>query len=262
MMRDDGQIKLMDFGIARFLDESQVTLTGALVGSPAFMSPEQAREDGLDTRSDLFSLGTLLFYLVTGHLPFSGSNASVILKNIIEGNRPHITELAPSMSASLADVVEQLLSVHREDRQNSARQVYEQLLACHARSASITPTPSDPSRYLDEPAAYSEDPLVRVAARGGRGLMAAGEQLSALRLFNRFSRWTRTTKKPCPSSRTSMACRRQRTATEWCGSHPRRCWPWAPSASCGLSGTSRPPGTTHPNHCSKRPWLSRRGFLR
>src|SRR5690606_9297510 len=76
MIRCDGAIKLMDFGIARFLDESQVTMTGALVGSPAFMSPEQARELPLDQRSDLFALGTMLFYLVSGHLPFSGSNPS------------------------------------------------------------------------------------------------------------------------------------------------------------------------------------------
>jgi len=88
MVRADGRVKLMDFGIARFLDESQVTMTGALVGSPAFMSPEQAKEEDLDQRSDLFSLGTLLFYLVTGSFPFSGSNPSLILKNIIEGNRP------------------------------------------------------------------------------------------------------------------------------------------------------------------------------
>ena len=71
MIRYDGTVKLMDFGIARFLDESQVTMTGALVGSPAFMSPEQATEGDLDARSDLFSLGTLLFFLASGHLPFA-----------------------------------------------------------------------------------------------------------------------------------------------------------------------------------------------
>ena len=84
MVRFDGTVKLMDFGIARFLDEVQVTMTGALVGSPAFMSPEQAKEMPLDPRSDLFSLGTVLFYLTTGCLPFSGSNPSLILKNVIE----------------------------------------------------------------------------------------------------------------------------------------------------------------------------------
>jgi len=127
MIRGDGTVKLMDFGIARFLDESQVTMTGALVGSPAFMSPEQAREGGLDARSDLFSLGTLLYHLVTGHLPFSGSNPSLILKNIIEGNRPNVAELAPTMSASLADLIERCMQVDREQRFNSASEVVRQV---------------------------------------------------------------------------------------------------------------------------------------
>ena len=97
MIRRDGEAKLMDFGIARFLNESQVTMTGALVGSPAYMSPEQATERELDQRSDLFSLGTLLYEIATGHLPFTGSNPSLILKKIIDGERPGVTELAPTL---------------------------------------------------------------------------------------------------------------------------------------------------------------------
>ena len=69
MLKRDGELKLMDFGIARFLDEVNLTVTGALIGSPAYMSPEQAMERVLDHRSDLFSLGTLLFHLTTGQLP-------------------------------------------------------------------------------------------------------------------------------------------------------------------------------------------------
>ena len=190
MVRVDGAVKLMDFGIARFLDESQVTMTGALVGSPAFMSPEQAQELPLDARSDLFSLGTVLFYLVTGHLPFSGSNPSLILKNVIEGNRPHVTELAPTMSASLADVVEQLLSPSADDRFVTAFDVERALLAC------LVETQID--RRADEwsVAAFIIDPdawgqrldlhLTRVLADEGRKRLAEGDHLAALRLFNRL----------------------------------------------------------------------------
>lgn len=190
MIREDGLLKLMDFGIARFLDEAQVTLTGALVGSPAFMSPEQAREEPLDRRSDLFSLGTLLFYLVTGQLPFAGSNPSLILKKIIEGDRPHVSELAPTMSASLADVIERLLSVHREARFDSAAQVAD------AIRASLDEIHFDPreakwsmTRLVRDPEAWGLDLEAWLRLRlieEGRARMAEGDSLSALRLLNRL----------------------------------------------------------------------------
>ncbi|MCB9680895.1 MAG: protein kinase [Alphaproteobacteria bacterium] len=190
MLRRDGRVKLMDFGIARFLDESQVTLTGALVGSPAFMSPEQAREDDLDPRSDLFSLGTLLYFLVTGHLPFSGSNPSLILKHIIEGNRPAVAELAPSMSSSLADVIERLMANARDERFPDATAVIEALRGCLHE---VGFDPDEPrwalSRYLREPDAYEADLDTWLAAElltHGRQHLDAGEHLQGLRLINRL----------------------------------------------------------------------------
>ncbi len=110
MIRRDGVVKLMDFGIARFLDASQLTLTGALVGSPLWMSPEAARDEALDARSDLFSLGVVLFQATTGRLPFEGSNPSVVLRNVIDGRRPEVLTLAPETSAALADAIEAALS--------------------------------------------------------------------------------------------------------------------------------------------------------
>ncbi len=190
MVRADGHVKLMDFGIARFLDESQVTLTGALVGSPAFMSPEQAREEPLDRRSDLFSLGTLLFFLVTGHLPFAGSNPSLILRKIIEGDRPNVTELAPAISASLADVIERLLSVHREARFNDARQVADALAACLNELGIDRSQPRWAlARYVEEPEQWERDleAFLQVALiERGRELMEAGDPLSSLRMLNRL----------------------------------------------------------------------------
>lgn len=190
MIRYDGTVKLMDFGIARFLDESQVTMTGALVGSPAFMSPEQAKEEDLDLRSDLFSLGTLLFFLTSGHLPFAGSNPSLILKNIIEGNRPQLAELAPSASASLCDVVERLLQIDREERFDDARQVAE---ALQATLAEVRIDPTTPrwslSAWLEDPDAYAralDHDLRDVLLDEGRRLLEAGDAIAALRLLNRL----------------------------------------------------------------------------
>jgi serine/threonine protein kinase len=195
MVRNDGTVKLMDFGIARFLDETKVTMTGALVGSPAFMSPEQAKEDPLDQRSDLFALGTVLFYLVSGHLPFTGSNPSLILKNVIEGNRPHVAELVPTMSATLADIIERLMATSPDDRFTTAADVERHLVLCLAESH-LCDSKGDPSspewalaRWLLDPDDYEarlDQHLRKVLIDEGRRLLAMGDHLTALRLLNRL----------------------------------------------------------------------------
>jgi len=190
MIRRDGTVKLMDFGIARFLDESQVTMTGALVGSPAYMSPEQAREGDLDARSDLFSLGTLLYHAITGSLPFPGSNPSLILKNIIEGNRPTVAELSPQMSAALADVIERCMQSDREGRFSRASDVQAALQACLDEVGFSTAPPEWAiARFLSDPDDYRrrlEAWLGPVLLARGKEDLAKGDHLAALRLFNRL----------------------------------------------------------------------------
>lgn len=190
MMRRDGTIKLMDFGIARFLDEMHLTMTGALVGSPAYMSPEQAMERVLDSRSDLFSLGTLLFHLVSGQLPFAGSNPSVVLRAIIEGNRPGVADLVPEVSPPLADLIHALLQVDPADRPANAGQVRERLEAC-LREVDLDP--ADPQwslqAWLIDPAGYHErldEWLSAVLLRKGKERLAARDHLGALQCFNRL----------------------------------------------------------------------------
>lgn len=189
MIRHDGHIKLMDFGIARFLEESQVTMTGALVGSPAYMSPEQAREDALDARSDLFSLGTLLFFLATNRLPFTGSNPSLVLKHILENERPGFSELAPDASASLADVIERLLSPSRDDRPPSAAAAGQALRACLEEiGLPYQEAPWSLARFVADPVAWRSelrDWLIPNLLSRGRDLLAAGDALGGLRLVNR-----------------------------------------------------------------------------
>jgi tRNA A-37 threonylcarbamoyl transferase component Bud32 len=192
MVRADGTVKLMDFGIARFLDESQVTLTGALVGSPAFMSPEQAVEGVLDRRSDLFSLGTMLFYLVSGQLPFTGSNPSLILKNVIEGNRPNVAEIMPAISPALADAIERLMATDPSARFDHAAATAEALQGALREVELDVDDGSGPfsiAAYVRDPVAcenrlaeHVHDVLLRV----GKARLAAGDHLGALRLFNRL----------------------------------------------------------------------------
>ncbi len=190
MLRRDGAVKLMDFGIARFLDEVNLTVTGALVGSPAYMSPEQAMERVLDPRSDLFSLGTLLFHLVTGQLPFSGSNPSIILRNIIEGNRPEVVEVAPEASGSVADVIERLLQSDVNDRPRDCAVVQAALLSSLAE-VGIDPAEArwELRSWLEDPGAYEarlREHLGGVLLADGKRRLDAGDHLGALRQFNRL----------------------------------------------------------------------------
>lgn len=190
MLRRDGTVKLMDFGIARFLDEMHLTVTGALVGSPAYMSPEQAMERVLDSRSDLFSLGTLLFHLVTGQLPFSGNNPSIVLRNIIEGNRPGVADLAPAVAGPLADLIHSLLQTDPDDRPRTAAEVG---LRLGNVLTDIELDPEDPSwslqAWLVDPAGYRErldDYLRGTLLFKGKERLEARDHLGALQLFNRL----------------------------------------------------------------------------
>jgi len=190
MLADDGTVKLMDFGIARFLDETTVTMTGALVGSPAYMSPEQALERTVDARSDLFSLGSLLFHLVTGRMPFSGSNPSIILRNIIESRRSEVLELQPAASARLADVLERLLQTSPEARFEDAIGVCNALEDVLGESGLSEARPQwSLIAYLEDPDDYetrlAEHLDVRLLAEG-REAFEEGDHLGAQRMFNRL----------------------------------------------------------------------------
>src|SRR5450432_375977 len=88
MIRKDGLLKLMDFGIAQVVDLQRMTVTGQLLGSPAYMAPELIEGKPLDFRTDIFSVGIILYQLATGTLPFVGKNPHDVLRKIGEGRFP------------------------------------------------------------------------------------------------------------------------------------------------------------------------------
>jgi serine/threonine-protein kinase len=227
MVRRDGTVKLMDFGIARFLDESNVTMTGALVGSPAYMSPEQAMERVLDPRSDLFSLGTLLFFIATGQLPFTGSNPSLVLRNIIEGNRPEALELTPDLAAPLADVIERLLQTDPLDRPGTAAEVAASLRQVLVDAALPTDEPHwSLVSWLQEPQAWEERlraHLRPVLLAAGKARLAARDHLGALRALNRLLAIDEN------NAEVLALVQGMHAATEPAGATPRR-WLWGAAA--------------------------------
>lgn len=190
MLRNDGVIKLMDFGIARFAEESQLTLTGTLVGSPAYMSPEQALENPIDHRSDLFSLGILLFQLATGELPFLGSNPSVILKNIIDNQRSQAHTILPEISIKLSDTIDKLLQSSVDNRPKTSTEVIEDIAAVFEESNldinedgwSLKYWLIDPENFNNKLRCHLSKSLLDT----GKGLMEKGRHLEAQQFLNRL----------------------------------------------------------------------------
>lgn len=123
-----GRVKILDFGLARQANEdAHLTQSGAVIGTPAYMSPEQARGEKVDNRTDLFSLGTVLYRLTTGAMPFKGNSAMAVLTALAVDDPIPVRQLNPKVSEPLAELIHQLLSKSAEDRPKSAAEVAERL---------------------------------------------------------------------------------------------------------------------------------------
>jgi serine/threonine protein kinase len=128
-----GRVKILDFGLARFVkDDIQLTQTGTVMGTPAFMAPEQARGQAVDGRTDLFSLGCVLYALATGSKPFHADNTMAVLTALAVDNPRPVHEINPAIPPALSELVTQLLAKKPEDRPTSAELVRERLAQIEA----------------------------------------------------------------------------------------------------------------------------------
>lgn len=135
MVREDGALKLMDFGIAKLLDrEERMTLTGALMGSPAHMAPEVIEGEAVGPPADIFSLGTMFYLFITGRLPFLGPNPTATLKRILDGVYEDPRTACPALSRSLASVLERCLARDPEARYPDAGALRDDLGGVLARA--------------------------------------------------------------------------------------------------------------------------------
>ena len=150
MVRPDGYVKILDFGLAKLTETAMArqirlssehcmaTVPGLLLGTVGYMSPEQARGLNLDQRSDLFSLGAVIYEMATGKCPFTGKTPSDALSSILHEEPAEIQDVASSLSPELARVVTRLLCKDREQRYQSAEELIADLQTLQ-RQASIPP---------------------------------------------------------------------------------------------------------------------------
>jgi serine/threonine protein kinase len=125
---ENRRVKILDFGVARATDDNaHLTQTGAIVGTPAYMAPEQASAKPVDHRSDLFSLGCVLYRLATGELPFKGNDPITILAALALETPAPPAELNPDVPGELSDLVMRLLAKDAKQRPDSARVVAKEI---------------------------------------------------------------------------------------------------------------------------------------
>jgi eukaryotic-like serine/threonine-protein kinase len=140
MYRGTSRVRVADFGLVQVASEASFTRSGMLAGTPAFMSPEQIRAEVCDHRSDLFSLGTLLYTLCVGHTPFRAETVYGVMQRIVHDTPRRIVQQNNAMPTWLESFIERLMSKSREQRFYDAATVagiLEREIAHHQNPASI-----------------------------------------------------------------------------------------------------------------------------
>jgi serine/threonine-protein kinase len=162
MVLADGPVKITDFGIARMRASSdELTQSGMMLGSPKYMSPEQVIGKRADHRSDIFSLGVILYEMLTGGAPFSGENVTALMYQIVNFAPPVPSAVNPAVPELLNFIVAKMLAKPLEERYQTAQELANDLRSCE--------------RQISTPAAITQ-PLRPLNLAGAGGVLAAGTQ--------------------------------------------------------------------------------------
>ena len=130
MIKDDGSIKITDFGIAMALNSTQLTQTNSVMGSVHYLPPEQACGKTATIQSDVYSMGILMFELLTGSVPFKGDNAVEIALKHIKESIPYVKDISDSIPTSVANIVKRATAKNLKNRYQDAREMHEDLKTC------------------------------------------------------------------------------------------------------------------------------------
>ncbi|HEX7093340.1 MAG TPA: serine/threonine-protein kinase, partial [Nitrospiraceae bacterium] len=129
MLTKERVVKVMDFGIAKMASSSK-SHADIVLGTPTYMSPEQIAGKKVDGRSDIFSLGVVLFELLTGQLPFTADNLSAVLFSIAHHPHPAIQTLRPDLPPMVQEIVDRALQKELPHRYRRAEEFADELRAC------------------------------------------------------------------------------------------------------------------------------------
>lgn len=191
MIQKDGHVKITDFGIARMASASVRTQTGMVLGSPKYMSPEQVMGKLTDQRSDIFSLGIMLYEMLTGRPPFSGENVNAIMYQTLNASPPQPSSLNPAVPDMLNFIVAKALAKKLDDRYQNARDFADDLRACRDSMPQVSvavaprPQPKPPAETLLTPGPMMSDeeagvPLATLGLSGAFDSLAATLRLAAM----------------------------------------------------------------------------------
>lgn len=142
MIEDDGKIKITDFGIAMALNATQITQTNSVMGSVHYLPPEQASGKGATIKGDIYSLGILMYELLTGTVPFKGDNAVEIALKHMKDKIPSVRKQNPAIPQSVENIILKAAAKNPRNRYETAREMHEDLVTClseeHANDKKIT----------------------------------------------------------------------------------------------------------------------------
>ncbi len=146
ILLEDGveRVTITDFGLARAVDDASMTCSGVIAGTPQYMSPEQTRGEPIDARSDLFSLGSVLYAMCAGRSPFRAETTYGVLHRIANDNPTPVGEVNSDVPVWLGHIIERLMAKRPDDRFESAAQVAELLEGClaHVQQPAAIPLPN------------------------------------------------------------------------------------------------------------------------
>jgi tRNA A-37 threonylcarbamoyl transferase component Bud32 len=187
MVRRDGMLKLMDFGVAQIIDLERMTLTGQLMGSPAYMAPELLEGKPLDFRTDVFSVGIMLYQIATGALPFTGRNPHEVLKRIAEGRFPDPRTLNRLVADRLSRIIARALARKPEDRYPTVAAFVDDL-RLYIADAGLDEVRDELRGFFTNPDGYQQDLRHRTVVglvAAGRREQTSGKLARALECWNR-----------------------------------------------------------------------------
>jgi len=127
MVTPQGQLKIMDFGLAQLAERSKLTETTTILGTPSYMTPEQAVGEKTDRRTDLWSMGVVLYEMVAGRLPFAGERQEAVLYGIADEEPEPVTAQRAGLRMELAWIIGNALAKDRDDRPSAAEEIARDL---------------------------------------------------------------------------------------------------------------------------------------